>query len=280
MGVGLIDYQDFFILEKQLQRQAGAGKSLTNDNIIYCFTGHPVKIKLIIRQITEIRINFDVESIIMLHIKGFEFNPFQENTYVLYDETKACIIVDPGCFENHEEKILTGFINDNQLRVTQLINTHCHIDHVLGNAFVKHQFGVNLYIHKLEEPFLKAVKTYAPNYGFYQYQDAEADGFLDEHSTVQFGNQTLQILFVPGHSPGHIALYHVDSKSLIGGDVLFQNSIGRTDLPGGDFDTLISSIHQKFFTLPEEVTVYCGHGPTTTIGYEKRTNPFCALIQE
>lgn len=215
----------------------------------------------------------------MLQIKSFEFNPFQENTYVVYDETRECIIVDPGCFDKKEEGILSKFINDTRLTVKQLINTHCHIDHVLGNAFVKRNFQAKLFTHKLEEPLLKAVKTYAPNYGFAQYQDSEPDTFIDETDTIQFGNQSLQILFVPGHSPGHIALYDKKTKSLIGGDVLFQNSIGRTDLPGGDHDILITSIHQHFFTLPDDVTVYCGHGPTTKIGFEKRTNPFCAVVQ-
>lgn len=215
----------------------------------------------------------------MLQIKHFEFNPFQENTYVLYDETRACVIIDPGCSNKQEEDQLKKFIADNNLSVTQLINTHCHIDHVLGNAFVKRTFGVKLFIHKIEEPLLRAVKTYAPNYGFFGYQEAEPDGFISEDDVLQVGNETLKILFVPGHSPGHVAFYHEQSQSLIGGDVLFYNSIGRTDLPGGDYDTLINSIHQKIFTLPDEVTVYCGHGPVTKIGYEKRTNPFCAIIQ-
>lgn len=215
----------------------------------------------------------------MLQIKHFEFNPFQENTYVLYDETRACVIIDPGCSTKQEEEELKKFIADNNLSVTQLINTHCHIDHVLGNAFVKRTFGVKLFIHKIEEPLLRAVKTYAPNYGFFGYQDTEPDGFISEDDVLQVGNETLKILFVPGHSPGHVAFYHEQSQSLIGGDVLFYNSIGRTDLPGGDYDTLINSIHQKIFTLPDEVTVYCGHGPVTKIGYEKRTNPFCAIIQ-
>jgi glyoxylase-like metal-dependent hydrolase (beta-lactamase superfamily II) len=215
----------------------------------------------------------------MLQIKHFEFNPFQENTYVLYDETRACVIIDPGCSNKQEEDQLKKFIADNNLSVTQLINTHCHIDHVLGNAFVKRTFGVKLFIHKIEEPLLRAVKTYAPNYGFFGYQDTEPDGFISEDDVLQVGNETLKILFVPGHSPGHVAFYHEQSQSLIGGDVLFYNSIGRTDLPGGDYDTLINSIHQKIFTLPDEVTVYCGHGPVTKIGYEKRTNPFCAIIQ-
>jgi hydroxyacylglutathione hydrolase len=125
---------------------------------------------------------------------------------------------------------------------------------------------------------LKAVTTYAANYGFFQYQDSTPDAFFNEDDVVKFGNQQLSILFVPGHSPGHVAFYHAESKSLIGGDVLFENSIGRTDLPGGNFDTLIQSIHQKFFTLPDDVTVYCGHGAETSIGFEKRTNPFCAVV--
>ena len=215
----------------------------------------------------------------MLQIKKFTFNPFMENTFVLYDETKECVIVDPGCVDKDEENQLVGFIDRAELTVKSLINTHCHIDHVLGNAFVKRKYNVLLSIHPLEVPVLKAVKTYAPNYGFFQYQDSSADTFLNEGDHVAMGNQLLHVLFVPGHSPGHIALYHAESKTLIGGDVLFENSIGRTDLPGGNFDTLIDSIHQKFFTLPDDVTVYCGHGSETSIGIEKRTNPFCGVSQ-
>lgn len=213
----------------------------------------------------------------MLQVRKFTFNPFMENTYVLYDETKNCVIIDPGCVEKEEENELTEFIQSNQLVVKQLINTHCHIDHVLGNAFVKRKFNVPLIIHPIEEPMLRAVKSYASNYGFFQYQDSTPDSFLNEGDQVIVGNQKLDVLFVPGHSPGHIALYDAATKILIGGDVLFENSIGRTDLPGGDYDTLINSIHQKFFTLPDDVTVYCGHGSETSIGFEKRTNPFCAL---
>jgi glyoxylase-like metal-dependent hydrolase (beta-lactamase superfamily II) len=197
----------------------------------------------------------------------------------LHDETKACVIIDPGCVEKDEENELTAFIENNQLVVTQLINTHCHIDHVLGNAFVKRKFSVPLLIHPIEEPMLRAVQSYASNYGFSQYQTSTPDSFLKEGDKVVVGNQRLDVLFVPGHSPGHIALYDAATKVLIGGDVLFENSIGRTDLPGGDYDTLIASIHQKFFTLPDDVTVYCGHGSETSIGFEKRTNPFCAINQ-
>lgn len=215
----------------------------------------------------------------MLRIKKFTFNPFGENTYVLFDDSKECVVIDPGCYEKAEQQELTAFIDSNQLVVKMLLNTHCHIDHVLGNAFVKRKFNVGLFINPIEEPLLRAVKSYASNYGFFQYEDSVADGFLTEKDVVAFGEQKLQILFVPGHSPGHIAFYDEASKILVGGDVLFENSIGRTDLPGGNFNTLINSIHEKFFTLPDDVTVYCGHGEETSIGFEKRTNPFCAITQ-
>lgn len=213
----------------------------------------------------------------MLQLQSFVFNPLQENTYVLFDETKECVIIDPGCYEREEQYDLADFIETNQLKVVKLLNTHGHVDHVLGNAFVKETYKTKLYIHEQDAATLKAVKVYAPHYGFFQYQEAEPDIYLKEGDPVTFGNQSLDILFVPGHAPGHIAFYHAASKTLIGGDVLFYNSIGRTDLPGGNYDILINSIQQKFFTLPDEVTVYPGHGPETTIGYEKKTNPFCAL---
>ena len=215
----------------------------------------------------------------MLQVKKFTFNPFAENTYVLFDDTKECIIIDPGCYEKSEERELIEFIESNKLVVKKLINTHCHIDHMLGNAFVKNKFAVLLHIHPIEQALLRAVSSYASNYGFFQYQDSTPDVFLKEDEFVAFGNQKLKILFVPGHSPGHIALYDATSKTLIGGDVLFENSIGRSDLPGGNFNTLINSIREKFFALPDDVTVYCGHGEETSIGFEKRTNPFCAITQ-
>ena len=213
----------------------------------------------------------------MFRIQEFVFNPFQENTYVLYDDSRDAVIVDPGCYEESEKLELESFIVDNNLNVKMLLNTHGHIDHVLGNSYVKDRFKVKLYIHSIDEPVMKAVKAYASNYGFHQYQEASVDGYLEDGKSITFGNQELKILFVPGHSPGHVAFYNEKSKILIGGDVLFYNSIGRTDLPGGNFDTLIKSIHGKLFTLPDDVIVYPGHGPETTIGREKETNPFCAI---
>jgi hydroxyacylglutathione hydrolase len=213
----------------------------------------------------------------MLQIQSFEFNPFQENTYILFDETKQCVVIDPGCYDRDEQTELSSFIAQNELQVKKLLNTHCHVDHVLGNWYVKNKYAVNLYIHPKDEIVLKAVKVYAPSYGMFEYQEAEPDEYLDESKVVTFGNQVLRVLFVPGHAPGHVAFYHESSKQLIGGDVLFYNSIGRTDLPGGDFNTLIKSIHEKIFTLPDDVQVYPGHGPKTSVGFEKKTNPFCAI---
>lgn len=213
----------------------------------------------------------------MLEIRSLVFNGFQENTYVLYDETKSCVIIDPGCYDPYEKEELTELIAHHELTVTAILNTHGHIDHVLGNSFVRDKYKVKLYISAVDEPVMRAVKAYAGNYGFPQYQEALPDAYLKEGDVFTFGNQKLKVLFVPGHSPGHLAFYNEENKIVIGGDVLFRNSIGRTDLPGGNFETLIQSIHQKLFTLPDDVTVYPGHGPETTIGYEKRTNPFCAL---
>ena len=211
-------------------------------------------------------------------IKYFEFNPFAENTYILHDKSGEAIIIDPGCYEVSEKKILQDYVEANSLTVVALINTHCHIDHVLGNDFIKEHYVVGLTIHKADDVLLRSVGSYAPNYGFSAYRPTEPDNFIEEGEKVTFGQTTLEVLHVPGHAPGHIALVHQQSRSVINGDVLFRGSIGRTDLPGGDFDTLIQSIQTKLFNLPDDFTVYCGHGPTTTIGIEKRTNPFCKII--
>jgi glyoxylase-like metal-dependent hydrolase (beta-lactamase superfamily II) len=213
----------------------------------------------------------------MIKVDIFTFNPFQENTYILHDETRECVIIDPGCYEREEQEELTTFIEINKLKVVELLNTHCHIDHVLGNYFVKEKYKVGLSIHKIDEATLKAVKTYSSNYGFANYTEASADKYIDEGDQIRFGNTTLDILFVPGHAPGHIAFYNSKENICIGGDVLFAGSIGRTDLPGGNFETLIKSIQDKIFSLGEAMVVYPGHGPETTVGREMRSNPYCAL---
>jgi glyoxylase-like metal-dependent hydrolase (beta-lactamase superfamily II) len=207
-------------------------------------------------------------------VTSFTFNAFSENTYLLHDETRECVVIDPGCYDKEEQTILTDFIATHNLKVVKLLNTHCHIDHVFGNQFVADTYQVPFLIHQADLPTLQAVPVYAPSYGFPQYQAAQPTGFLKEGESVLFGNTTLQILFTPGHAPGHVVFYNEADKTCIGGDVLFQRSIGRTDLPGGDFNTLIQSIRTQLFTLPDDVRVYSGHGPSTTIGEEKKFNPF------
>lgn len=215
----------------------------------------------------------------MLTLQRFTFNDLAENTYVLYNTDGLALIFDPGCYYKDEQAELADFIKTKKLRVLQVLNTHCHIDHVLGNYFATSTFKAPLFIPAGEEVVLKAVKAYAPNYGFQQYHETEPHGFLTENTSLTLGEESIRILSVPGHSPAHVAFYIQSHRILIGGDVLFRESIGRTDLPGGDFNTLIRSIHTKLFTLPDEVIVYPGHGPETTIGYEKIHNPFCAIAK-
>lgn len=214
----------------------------------------------------------------MISIKSFVFNAFQENTYLLYDETKNCIVIDPGCYEDFEKREISEYINSNQLKLKYILNTHCHIDHVLGNHYIKTQFKAPLIIPRRDQETFRAVRVYAPIYGFNLYEEAEPDTYIDEGEKINFGNSMLDVLFVPGHAPGHLAFYNKAEKICIGGDVLFRGSIGRTDLPGGDYDTLIDSIRIKLFHLGDSITVYPGHGPETTIGFEKETNPYCSII--
>jgi hydroxyacylglutathione hydrolase len=211
----------------------------------------------------------------MITVKSFTFNAIQENTYVIYDETKECVIIDAGCYSKQEQQTLSNFIDSQNLKVVKLVNTHCHIDHVLGNEFVKNTYKVLSYMHKYEEAVLRAVPSYAPMYGFAAYQVSEADEFIDEKQTLNFGNSSLEILFVPGHSVGHLAFYSKDDKFCIAGDVLFYGSVGRTDLPGGNHQQLMDSIQHVMYKLPDDTTIYSGHGQTTTIGREKKHNPYC-----
>jgi glyoxylase-like metal-dependent hydrolase (beta-lactamase superfamily II) len=214
----------------------------------------------------------------MLKIKSFTFNPFQENTYVLSSQGEA-VVIDPGNSNREESNLLDQYIENEKLKVKYLLNTHCHIDHVLGNYHVKEKYKVSFLMHEIDLPVLRSVKVYASNYGFPTYTECLPDSYLREGDEVEFGKIKAKVLFLPGHSPGHIGFYFESERKIFSGDVLFQSSIGRTDLPGGNFDTLIDSIHKKLFTLPDDVTVYSGHGPTTTIGEEKVSNPFCSLSQ-
>ena len=213
----------------------------------------------------------------MIKIKCLTFNPFMENTYILFDESNDAIIIDPGCYERSEKEALKNFIVSNNLNPVKLLNTHGHIDHVLGNSFVKNEFGLKLTIASQDLETLNSVAIYAPNYGFQQYEPTTPDEFIDEGDIISFGNSQLDVIFLPGHAPGHIAFYNKEQNLCIGGDVLFEGSIGRTDLPGGDFDTLIDSIKSKLFKFADEMIIYPGHGNSTTLGQEKRHNAFCAI---
>ena len=210
-----------------------------------------------------------------MKVKSFTFNQFQENTFVVYDNTKDCLIIDPGCYSENERTELRTFIMSEGLKPVKLINTHCHIDHVLGNKFVSELWDLELYIHKEDLPVLENVKDISGFFGFENYERSPSPKhFLAQGDTLNFGDSSFDILFTPGHAPGHICLYSKENNLLIAGDVLFNRSIGRTDLPGGDYNTLIKSIKTKLLPLDENTIVYCGHGPSTSIGKEKMSNPF------
>lgn len=211
----------------------------------------------------------------MTKVQCFTFNPFQENTYVVYDETKECVIFDPGNINVKEDKILSAFIEKEQLNVVQLINTHCHLDHVFGNQYVVEKYKVEFSMHKGEVPVLNSFIPTCQLYGIpIKAPSPNPTKFIEHQDVISFGNTQMIALLTPGHSPASLSFYCEASGFIISGDVLFRESIGRTDLPGGNFDTLVNSINTHLFTLPNQTIVYSGHGPTTTIGYEKENNPF------
>ncbi|NQY68462.1 MAG: MBL fold metallo-hydrolase [Flavobacteriales bacterium] len=210
----------------------------------------------------------------MIEIKSFVFNEFQENTYILFDESNECIIFDPGCNNESEENQIYGYISEKKLKPVRLINTHCHIDHVLGNKFIADTYSLPLEIHKDELFMLEAVTMVGAKYQIHVTESPKPSSYLNENDVIKFGNSTLNILFTPGHSPGHLTFYNEEENIAIVGDVLFQNSIGRTDLPGGNYETLIKSIKEQLMPLHDDTLVYPGHGPSTTIGVERNVNPF------
>ncbi len=213
-----------------------------------------------------------------MHVHKFTFNPFQENTYLVWDDTQKAVLIDPGCYEAHEQAEVLKVVSENGLEVVSLLNTHCHIDHVLGNAWAKRTFNVKLGIHPKDEPTLKSIPLYAPQYGFAQYEATEPDFWLNEEEPFHWGESgVFEVRFVPGHAPGHVVLWSEKEGFCVNGDVLFFGSIGRTDLPGGDHQTLLDSIRREMFSLPEETKIYCGHGPETTIVREKVHNPFVGV---
>jgi len=210
----------------------------------------------------------------MLHVKVFLFNPLQENTYLLYNEKRECIIIDPGCYYDEEKDMVAGFINEEKLKPVLLINTHCHLDHIFGNKFIAETYNLELYMHPLEKKMfdLAPASGLMWNIPFDNYSGKIH--FIDLQQPLRLGEDELAVLFVPGHSPGSVSFYSENQKFIISGDTLFQGSIGRSDLPGGDAKQLEASIRNVLYALPDDVVVLPGHGPSTTIGKEKKSNMF------
>ncbi len=210
----------------------------------------------------------------MIKLETFVFNPFQENTYILYDQTRECIIVDAGCHDEEEENRLLDYIEKHEFTPVKIVNTHCHIDHILGVAFLSKKFDLPFYIHKDEHPLLSASMNQADLFGLSLELPPEPEEFLRDSDLISFGESSLEVIHIPGHSPGGILLHSPEQKFILSGDVLFRRSIGRTDLPGGDYDSLVNGIREKLFGLDPDTRVYPGHGPHTSIGEEKESNPF------
>lgn len=213
----------------------------------------------------------------MITLKRFTFNPFQVNTYLLSDETGECIIIDAAMDGRSEEAEIDDYIKSHNLKPVMLLLTHAHVDHIGGNTYMANKYNLKLTAHKDCVPFLTNAATYASTFGLTIDEKIVIDNFIDENDEVVFGNSRLKVLFTPGHANGSLCFYSPDSNFVITGDVLFNQSIGRTDLPTGNYDLLQNSIWEKLFTLPDDTVVYPGHGPETSIGFEKVNNPFVAI---
>jgi glyoxylase-like metal-dependent hydrolase (beta-lactamase superfamily II) len=214
----------------------------------------------------------------MIQIHSFSFNPFQENTFVLSNSSNECIIIDAGCYFDKEKKALLDYINQKKLKPISFLNTHAHLDHVFGLQYLKQQFpDVPFLLHERELPVLNSAVAVSTKYGVPCDTPPQPNTLINENTDLIFGDEKIKILFTPGHSPGSLSFYFEKEKFVISGDCLFQQSIGRTDLPGGDFSTLVQSIRTQLFSLPDETKVYSGHGGITTIGEEKNFNPFVGV---
>ena len=209
-----------------------------------------------------------------MKIKKFIFNLFQVNTYVLHDETKDAIIIDPGCGSESEKQQLIDFIEKNELKPIAIVNTHCHIDHIIGVDFLKKHFGIEFWASRDEQYILDGTVDVAHIYGVQLDKAPIIDKHISASNEISFGNSKLTVIEVPGHTNGHLAFFSSEDQFVLTGDVLFKDTIGRTDLPGGNLDTLMNSILTQILPLGDEVDVFCGHGPETTIGAERKDNPF------
>lgn len=214
----------------------------------------------------------------MIKIKRFEFNMFPVNCYVIWDDTNEAVIIDPGCFYDEEKEKLKEFIETKQLTIKHILNTHLHLDHIFGNNFVSSYYKLPVQAHKADEFWISEAPKQSRMFGFHLKEEPKPiDKYISEGDIIDFGNTKFMVIHVPGHSPGSIVFYSVENKCAFSGDVLFQGSIGRADLKGGNFEELIENIKNKLFVLPDDVEIYPGHGNSTTIGTEKRNNPFFRL---
>ena len=215
----------------------------------------------------------------MSAIASFVFSPFAENTYVVSDEEGKCAIIDPGCLDPSEQNTLLEYINDQKLTPVRLLLTHAHIDHVFGCAFVANQWGLKVEGHRGEIPVLEAVPQFAEMYGIPYKPSPPMEVFHEEGDIVEVGDMKLEVLFTPGHSPASICFLNREEGWMICGDTIFENSVGRMDLPGGDGPTLMKSITEKILTLPDDTRLLPGHMSATTVGREKANNPFIKAYQ-
>ena len=210
----------------------------------------------------------------MIQIKTFYFNDLRECTYVLWDETLECIIIDPGCYSSSERERLVKFIDSENLKPVKIVNTHGHFDHIMGNAFVATEWGIKTHIHPQDKPHLERAQKYSELFGYSIEQPPLDTIDIDDGDKITFGKSSVTVMHTPGHTRGGVSLYNLEEKFVITGDALFAGSIGRTDLPGGDYDQLMESLLGRLVKLGNDFKVYPGHGPVTTIGQELDTNPF------
>lgn len=212
-----------------------------------------------------------------MNIKIFEFNPLAVNTYVLSDETRECVVIDAAPFYADEKELLLSYLLDHDFKVKHLLNTHLHFDHIFGINMLASRFDLSVQCHPDDLYLLEDIAGQMQIFGLPADNtnfEPEIGGYLNEGDIITFGNQSLKVLHTPGHSPGSVAFYHEGEGCIFGGDLLFYYGVGRTDLPGGSYEDLVNSIETKMFTLPNSTVVYSGHGPSTTIGFEKKNNPF------
>jgi glyoxylase-like metal-dependent hydrolase (beta-lactamase superfamily II) len=214
----------------------------------------------------------------MLTIKEFCFNAFQENTFIVYNEKKQAIIVDPGCYTRIEQKILTDFIVQHSLTPTLLLNTHCHLDHVFGNNFISETYGLTALLHPNEQVVLDRLPESAAKWGLPTEAYKGPIRYIHDQEIISFDDDELKVLLTPGHSPGSVCFYHEDQNFILGGDLIFKDGVGRTDLPGCNPQDLILSIKNQILPLSDELLIYSGHGPVTQLGREKEFNPYIKYL--